>query len=208
MVKLIGPCMSMKARGSLASTIVFTANRRTNVLKRQNRKHNRNTILQRSHRSMLRYLAADFRRLIPPAAASWRTNVPDGEISPFHWYMKTNLAFWRNGEAPTAFSFLHGSGGVPIVQTWSVTNHKGLLSVRVQTLGALNVSGGIWHRVPSPGFPPSPATAIDVWHPVLSGQEIPTDRPTEPGTYFYRLQLFNNQGKLATNPLLKVVIIT
>ncbi len=200
MTVLKGPCMSLKARGSLAGTIVYTGNRSTHVVKRQNSKTNPNTIPQRSHRNMLRYLAASWTRLIVPAHASWVGNVPITEYSPFHWYLKWNMERWRRGKAPAWWYGNQDSGATPTMTDWATRNRNGYVRLLWPASGYTNVLGVVWHKGNGIGFPVSPSTAIDVQWWIKIRDSLVTDHAKGSGYHYYRIQLFSNNGVLFLQP--------
>lgn len=200
--------MSLKARGSFHKTIVYSGCRSTHVVKRQNRKHNPNTIPQRGHRTMLRCLADVWGRLIPPATASWVNNLPDGEFSAYHWFMKFNLARWRIGKGPCTWFGNQDTGATPTFPSWAITQHFNYVRVLWPTSGFTNVYTATWHRGPGVGFTPTPATAIDSNFWVIYRETIVGDQPLTSGLIYYRLVLYSSNGIEFVQPDTKAALIT
>jgi len=194
MATLKGPLLSLRARGKLGSSLVYTANRGRPVLKTTKRKTNPNTIKQASHRSMLRYLVASWTRLIPPARASWVNNVPAEEYSAYHWYIKWNMERWRRGIGPATWYGLQDTGAAPTMTTWNISDQAGIVRLQWPTSGFTNTVCATWHKGWHEDFDVSPDTAIwtDWW--TNYRYRLITDRPTFPGWNYYRLMLYNAHG--------------
>jgi hypothetical protein len=206
MAVLKGPCFSLRARGSLGSTIVYTGNRKTHVVKRQNSRTNPNTIPQRSHRSMLRYLATAWNISIPPSLASWVNNTPPEAASPFHFYMQDGMAHWRIGQAPTWWYGLWGGSTTPAINTWTIKPQGNHVRLAIGGAGRVFLKGVIWHRGLSAGFTVSPSTAIDVQTINDVDNNMVVDVLHSPDEYFYKLQIFNPYGKMVLDPNAKSIV--
>lgn len=208
MATITGPLLSLRARGSLASLLVYTANRGKPVLKTSKRKTNRNTIEQRSHRSMLRYLVQSWIRLIPPARASWVNNVPTDQHSAYHWYLAFNMERWRRGLGPAYWYGLQDSGTTPTMTSWAITQHFGYVRVLWPATGFANVYSAAWHRGSGNDFAVSPQTTIhvDYWPNYRFTQIV--DVLPKPGLYEYRLELWNPHGISYVHPDTKSAIYT
>jgi len=199
MTVLRGPCFSLAARGTLASTITYTAVRNRPVLKRRSRRHNPDTIEQKAHRNMLRYLTKAWGIAIPPAKASWTTNLPEGEHSAYHWYVKINMERWRRGRAPTWWYPNFETGTPAVILNWSLTAVQNYVRLHINPTGTANVRGVIWHRGDAAGFAPIGANAIDVQLYTSTQTRLIVDRLQRPGTYYYRITYFNPNGRLETH---------
>ena len=194
MATLKGPCFSLKARGSLASVIVYSGNGPRHVLKRQNHRSNPNTIPQRSHRSMLRYLVASWTRLIAPARASWVNSATAEEPSPYHWYVKFNMGRWRLGKGPCWWYGNEDLGATPSMTAWGLTNHRNWIKLNWPPAGFANTLCAVWHKGPFEDFDVSPQTAIDTRWWIHIRDDLVIDKPQTLGVHYYRLQLFSSNG--------------
>lgn len=162
MATLKGPCFSLKARGSLASTIVYSGCRKTNVLRTMPSKSSRRYLSQAGHRNMLAYLAAAWTQLVPTYLASWVNNVPASEASPYHWFIKTGMERWRRGLGPTE-NWQHYSGAAAAaIDGWGTVKSLNWIRLTIDTSTRDYVKAVMWHRGPGPGFSPTPANCFAV----------------------------------------------
>ena len=104
MAKLIGPCHSLDARGSLGKTLTFAKQRGSNYVKRYAVPDNPKTAAQTGHRAGVGYIAKNWARvaawparnledrrpLWQPLADTWNTTL-------YHAYLRYNQARWKLG---------------------------------------------------------------------------------------------------------------
>jgi hypothetical protein len=200
--------MSLDARGTFHRILTFTANRSTAVAKRKNTRSNPFTVPQRGHRSMLKHVVSMWSWMNPTMKATWATSAPPDEHSAYHWYVKFNLERWRRGKAPCTNYALRDLGTVPTLAAWSLTQHHGYVRLIWPPAGYTNVLTVTWHRNRPVAFTPTPATAIHTSRWIIIRDTLIVDRPTTPGTYWYRLVVQNTNGVQYVHPGYNSISIT
>jgi hypothetical protein len=146
---------------------------------------------------MLRYLVANWIHLTAPERASWVADVPAREPSAYHWYVKSGMARWRVGKGPTRTAGVTDQAPTPVILNFICWPWGNYVNLFVVPATPQNVSGLIWHRGSGVGFAMTPKTAIAVETIPHIVAEPVADQVSIPGTYYYRVQYFNNTGLMA-----------
>ncbi|MCJ7753196.1 MAG: hypothetical protein MUP13_01385 [Thermoanaerobaculales bacterium] len=122
--------------------------------------------------------------------------------------MEFNLARWKLGKGPAWWHGLEDTGVAPTLTAWTLTNHRNYVRLNWPAAGYTNVYLVVWHKGSGPGFAPTPANAIDAqtWMSIRDGLIV--DRPTTPGTHYYRLKLFNHNGLEFLQPDTETAVVT
>lgn len=100
MVKLIGPCMSLDARGQLGKTLIFAKNGKTNYSKSYAVPTNPKSTAQTLQRLFVRAITQQWASLTAPQQASWLPLAAERQTTPYHAYLWYNLQRWRQRLLP------------------------------------------------------------------------------------------------------------
>jgi len=135
-------------------------------------------------------------------------NVPASAASAYHWYLSFNMRRWRLGKGPCTWFGNEDTGNTPSLTSWSLTNHRNWIKLNWPASGYANVLSVIWHKGPVTAFAVSPATAIDVQPWTAVRDTLVIDQPKEPGSHYYRLQLFSYNGIEFIQPTTTAVVVS
>ena len=101
MVKLIGPCMSLQARGTLNNVITYAVLGQTCYAKTHFTPTNPNTNAQIGVRIMTKYLTAKWAELSTNEKAKFTTLAETLNLSPYHAWLTLNGKRWAKHQMPT-----------------------------------------------------------------------------------------------------------
>lgn len=109
MAKLIGPLMSVDARGSVGDVLTYAKSGKTNYAKRYTIPMNPKTAAQTAHRLGIGFISSLWKTLTVEQKATWNELGDRLQLPPYHAYLKTNCKLWVADEpitvvAPTALT--------------------------------------------------------------------------------------------------------
>ena len=100
MVKLIGPCMSLDARGQLGKALIFAKNGKTNYSKSYAVPANPNSRLQQAQRAAIRGITKGWAHVSPTAYPFWAALGQPDQLSAYHAYLKEAIDRVKNSLLP------------------------------------------------------------------------------------------------------------
>ena len=101
MVKLLGPCQSNAASGTLAGLLTFGKTRTRSIMRKKPIPKQPLSGLQVSLRAMMTWLSRQWSTFTAPQQATWNDAFPNTEISSYNAYLKYNMQRWRSLKPPS-----------------------------------------------------------------------------------------------------------
>lgn len=196
MVKLKGPALSCGAHGSLADVLVFAENKGRNYAKKLTKPANPKSGGQVGVRAMMRFLATSFGDLSAADILTWADLATQLNASAYNAWTSYNLERWSRYLWPTKAFPANEDRGSGELQAASATALNRSIKTHVE-MAEGNYNWG-YHlcRSTSPGFDPAITTTIRIalWDMAVHSDIDWTDGPLEPGTYYYRVSSFSDDG--------------
>lgn len=121
MVKLVGPMLSLEARGALGKAITYKHTRGRSTCGRWFRPSNPQTQAQMSIRGWNRRIASAWAGVPTDRQASWQTTAADRRIAPYHAYLSANMKLWMQQRAATQVAGAPGTLGVAFYSMFTPT---------------------------------------------------------------------------------------
>lgn len=198
MVKLAGPMMSLDASGKLANTLVFSKWKGRNYCRQLVTPANPKSGGQTGMRSMFKFLSQIWNGLTDGNKATWEDRADTNVISPFNAFMSRNQFLWRDFLPPGNEDPV-GATGTP----GAITNEAATAGERSITLGwDVGVGAEQWgcaiFRSPTGTFTPGWDNCIAVVDSPASASDTYIDSPLDPGTYYYEIRPFTDDGLWGT----------
>lgn len=198
MVKVAAPCLSLGASGALGGAIVFSTWKGRPYVRELVKPANPKSGGQVGVRSMFKFLAQRWTDVPSGKQASWEDRADDKVISPFNAYMGYNQSRWRNFKAPSLADPALEEAAQPAAPTTTPTDGVRQISLSIADGAPAPDCGYIIHRSGTTGFTPAFATCIAVINWDSGGTTVYIDTPLAPGTYYYRIQGFMDDGIIGT----------
>ncbi len=195
MVKLTGPALSLRARGSIAGVLSFATLRGHAYVKRKPTVPNQNTAPQKGIRAMVRFLTTEWSGLSGGQQASFEQLATSYDVAAYHAYLKTNMIRWRRWAAPAK---AHPAAEDDAAGTVTIQSTLGRVAQIVLVLNMAGVAqnwGVTIHRTTSTGFTPARNNVIFTMPQAANGLFFYVDQVRDLATYYYRAQPFSIAGK-------------
>lgn len=194
MALLNAPLMSLDASGSVAGALTFSKWKGRSYVRQLVKPANPKSVKQVSVRAMMQFLSQQWAGLGSTPQATWETLANAQSISAFNAYIQQNLFDWRNFLAPSQDYPAARAGTAGTLGAQSVTAGVRQLTINV-SLGAANDNWGLLiFRSPTTGFTPSFSNLVMAKPKTTTPSESFVDTPLDPGTYFYRIRPFTDDG--------------
>lgn len=195
--KLDGPLMSMGASGSIGGILTFGSNKGRNFVRQLVIPANPKSAAQQGVRSMMKYVGKEWAQLSAGSQATWETRAAQTNISPFNAFSSKAMDNWSNGMAAQSEDpapAVTTPAGPPTAPTSTVTERRALLEWTDDAIGSADF-GVVVYLSTTTGFTPGRNNAVAV---VDMGVEAYTTQTLPPGTYYYRMGTFAEDGILST----------
>ena len=101
MAKLIGPLMSIDARGSVGDALTYAKIGKTNYAKQYTVPRNPKSAAQTAHRLGIGFISSLWKTLTVEQKATWNALADQLQLPPYHAFLKTNCKRWVTDEALT-----------------------------------------------------------------------------------------------------------
>jgi hypothetical protein len=207
MVKVNAPLFSLGASGTIAQAATFSSWKGRAYVRERVIPANPRTGPQVGLRAMIRFLAQQWAGLGPTNHARWKTLADQNAISPFNAYTSFNQKRWRSFKGPTVNPTQIEQTTAPAAPTTTATGGIRQVQLSINPGNPAPGWGYMIHRSTTTNFTPSWDNCVAV---------IPYDGPTTiyvdsnltPGTYYYRVRGFNEDGKLGTFETQKSATVT
>jgi hypothetical protein len=190
-----GPLLSLDARGSIGGSLTFSGWKGRSYVRRLVTPANPKSNAQTGVRSMMKFLSQAWADLSAPNKATWEDLAAQINASPFNAYVKYNLKNWRDFLTPSHAYPAERAGEVDNPGTPVCTlQGRTILVTSVVPSSIGDNWGAIIFRSPTGTFTASWNNAIGVVV-ALSGATVTYyDGPLDPGTYYYQLGGFTDEG--------------
>lgn len=202
MVKLKGPALSLQASGTVGQAVTISNWKGRHYLKRKSLPTDPNTPAQHSHRLMLQWLNNRWSPLTTNQQASWTDLAARKNILPRSAFIGENLRRFNLFKGPTKTYPATEDGTSQWQPDGSPFPSSRIHSVRCQVSG--NPGSDTWgyfiFLLANEATPP--ATDKIIWITEWDGDVTQTTivTPIRPGTYWFTMQTFSDDGKLRTPP--------
>jgi len=183
MVKLVGPGLGASATGSLAGKLTFSSWHGKAYLKTHASPAQPRSAPQIAMRAILAFLSGEWTGLSIAQKATWEALAHQTNISPFNAFNKTNLARWRNYEAPT--KAYPATGTLPTVSNpdaQAIAIERGI-RIRWHYTAPIDLWGTALHHLDLFADPATWNTLIYIRPGAAAGWKEWIWRPLEPGQY-------------------------
>jgi hypothetical protein len=198
MVKVNAPAMSLDASGSIGGALTFSKWKGRNYARALVTPHNPKSKGQTAVRAMFKFLTQNWKALGSTPKQSWATLAITMNISTFNAYVRNNQARWRNAKTPSTTDPPAETATTGTLDTWAATAGTRQIALGLKLSAAASNWGAVIYRYASTGLTPTWADAIAVIAVADTNQHTYIDTPLAAGTYYYKHQLFANDGKQAT----------
>jgi len=200
MVKLIGPCHSTTASGTLAAILNFRKAKRGHNARKKPQPKDPRTVPQQATRTMFTYLTQTWSLLSTADRSTWTNIFPNKKQSAYLNYLQYNLDRWTRFRFPSQTFPATENGSLPAVFAFMAsTQIYYITTTNFFPTGKADCCAIAVFRSPTGSFTPQrnltvtvyPTKPISLWYQKL--------HPPRPGTYFYNAVSFTKQGNFKTN---------
>jgi len=195
---LTGPCMSLDAKGTLASTIVFSHWKGRSYARQRVIPLNPKSAKQLGVRAMLTFLADAWASLSTANKDTYHDAAEARAISEFNEYTSQNLLRHQQNKAPSKATPPAEASGACVITSAPLTGHQGYADAVVTPATNANIWGVMVFRDPAAITVPSWANCVAVVYRATVAAFTFVDSPLAAGTYHYRFAQFNIDGVLGT----------
>jgi hypothetical protein len=194
MVKVYGPALSIDASGTLAKTMVFSKWKGRSYVRSHVNPAQPRTGPQVGVRAMFSFLAKQWASLTSANKTSWEVLAKQFNVSPFNASTHVNQARWRNFLTPSKNSAVAGVSVAPTICTQVLTVGVRQITVTITKGGTAPTWGYSIHRYLVTGATPAFSNCVHISPIDGSSNATWVDTPLDPGTYFYKVHPFNDDG--------------
>jgi len=180
------PLGSLQASGSLGRYLSFSSTPAGCLVRLRRAPRQTRTPAQRSHRALWKYLPLLWHQLPPADQLAWAIFTPKHAPTPYHAFIKSNVARWRSRLAPIP------NPQIPVDPAYASGGGLSLdvayrrIDGRVFVAAPGDRATIFFHRAASPGLTPSATNLIRAIPIAAAGYHTFSDFPLAPGTYYYR----------------------
>lgn len=197
MAKITGPLMSLDASGSVASTITFSKWKGRNYVRQTVTPSNPKTPGQTANRAMFGFLASAWKNLGATPQGSWEDAAKQLNASPFNAYSQRNQKNWTQNVTPQENAVVTPGAGPGTVTSLTAAGGVRQITLTLTPNVANDNWGVIVYRNATTGFVPSKNDVIIVREYDATAPINIDDTNLTPGTYFYRIAMFDHQTQQA-----------
>lgn len=195
MVKLKGPILSFGAGGTIAGTLTVQQSKGRIYMRKKPVPIQPNSGKQLSVRAMFKWLTKRWNLNDATQKESWAPEAATSLITPFDLYMKTNLLRWADFTYPIMNKDVEGGGTRQTAPLQPIDNRAYGLLIPILIIVVNDGIAQALFRSQTPAFTASFSNMVHVIDLPASGDIEFLDSPLDPGTYYYRTQGFNDQGR-------------
>lgn len=198
MVKVYAPALSIDASGTLAKSMVFSKWKGRNYVRSHVKPAQPRSGSQVGVRAMFKFLAQQWAGLTSGNKATWLTPSKQTNVSEFNASTSYNQKRWRNFLTPTKAYPAALASTPPTIPTATATAGVRQITL-VITKGATPPTWGYSiHRYTPTGGSIAFSNCKAVIPKVGAGTDSWVDTPLAPGTYYYKISPFNDDGVTGT----------
>jgi len=196
MVRVAAPAMSLDASGTLGDAVVFSKWKGRPYVRTRVIPHNPKSGGQTGVRAMFKFLTQQWNGLSAGNKSTWLTPAMADNISPFNKYVSYNQFRWRNFRGPTQAYPAAESSTAPSAPTVVATAGVRQISLAITKGATAPTWGYLIYRSLTTGFTPMWSNAIAAVQIDGTGNGSYIDTPLAAGTYYYKSNGFNVDGKV------------
>lgn len=197
MVVVHGPCFSIDASGTLADTLTFTKWKGRNVVRERVIPSNPRSGPQTGMRSMMSFLSKIWDGLTEANKATWEDLADATVITEFNAFTAFNMKRWRSFKTPSKETPAAETGEGGDAPTTTPTGGIRQIELSIADGATPPAWGWIIYRSDGTGFNPAYSNCIAVI-PRTATPTVYIDTPLDPGTYYYRVGGFSDDGVAGT----------
>jgi hypothetical protein len=193
MAAVTGPLHSDTASGTFAKSLTFSTWKGRPYVRECVTPSNPKAAKQTGVRSMMGFLAGQWKSIGASPQASWASLATARLISNFNAFVSVALAGWQNLIMPQQTNGAARTSTPLTVTTQTLTGGAGQITVTVTPSAATAIWGiAIFRGVT--GFVPNWTNCVAVLPANGASAVTWVDTPIKAGTYFYRTMVFNTDG--------------
>jgi hypothetical protein len=196
MARVQGPLHSDAASGTFNGTITYSTWKGRPYARTRVDPTNPKSAKQLGVRAMLAFIAPLWAALGAPAKASWDALAAAASTSAFNEYCKYAWDRWQNSAGPTTTYPAAEASTALTITTMGLTGGAGQVSIQLTPSGATNIWGMAIFRDTAEITVPSWANCIAIVEADGANAVTWIDSPLAAGTYHYRSQVLNIDGKV------------
>jgi hypothetical protein len=194
MVKVYAPALSIDASGTLAKSMVFSKWKGRHYVRSHVSPAQPRSGPQVGMRAMFKFLSKAWKLLTSANQTSWDVLAKQLNVSPFNASTHVNQARWRNFLPPSKNSAIAGISTAPTAPTVAVTVGIRQLTIAITHATIPPTWGYSIHRYILTGGLVVFSNCVQVVAMAVSTDATWVDTPLLPGTYFYKVFGFNDDG--------------
>ncbi len=194
MVKLKGPILSLGGAGTIGDTLTTQDWKGRTYMRKKPVPAQPQSGKQVGMRAMFSYLSQHWKTLSNADQVTWYPPAARANVMPFNAYMNQNLLAWATGLRPFE-TFPRGAPG-PVATPTILSSTPGERHVVISYIAPGGVAGQglIFYLSRSTGFTPGLETAVKVVPYPTPGVAEVTLTDLESGTWYLKMDLFDDTG--------------
>lgn len=193
MVKLQGPLFSLAASGTIADAVVFSSWKGRAYARERVIPANPQSGPQTGLRAMMKFLSQEWDGLTSAEKATWLARAQQTVISNFNAFTSYNQTRWRSYKGPSQEDPAADASTPAAAPTTTPTGGIRQIQLSIADGAPAPDWGWIIHRSETTGFTPAFSNVVAVI-PWGTTPTIYIDTPLVAGTYYYRINGFNDDG--------------
>lgn len=195
MVKVVGPCLSLGASGTIGDALTFFQWKGRACVRERVTPANPKSAGQRGVRAMFKFLAQVWDGLTAGNKSSWEDRAKAKNVSPFNAFMSFNQSRHRDDNTPTKEYPPAETSTAPSGPTGTATPDGRSMILEITDGANAPDWGYVIYRSLTSSFTPAWSNAIAVVPWDSSGTTTYVDSPLDPDTYYYNARGFMADGK-------------
>lgn len=193
MVKVYGPMFSLAASGTIGDAATFSSWKGRGYVRERVIPANPKSGPQTGMRSMLSFLSKQWASLTSAEQATWDDRAKASVISNFNAFTSYNQTRWRSYKGPSKEDPAAEASTPAAAPTTTPTGGIRQVQLSIADGSPAPDWGYIIHRSGTTGFTPAYSNCVAVI-PKTATPTVYIDTPLTAGTYYYRIQGFNDDG--------------
>lgn len=198
MARVEGPLFSLDASGTIGDAVTYSKWKGIPYARKRVIPANPRSAAQTGIRAMFGFVAAFWDQLTSQSKATWDALATSLNVTPINAYVRENMRRWIEGNTPTQdLPAAEASTGLTVT-TQTLTGGAGHVSIEITPSGTTDIWGLAIYRDTAAITAPSRANLIKILPADGANAVTYIDSRLDPGTYHYRTQVINVDGKAGT----------
>lgn len=193
MVKVAGPMFSLAASGTIGDAATFSNWKGRPYVRERVIPANPKSGPQVGMRAMLSFLAKQWDGLSSAEKTSWDDRAKASVISNFNAFTSYNQTRWRSYKGPSQEDPAAETSTPAAAPTTTPTGGIRQIQLSIADGTPAPDWGYMIHRSETSGFTPAYSNCVMIV-PKTASPTVVIDTPLDPGTYYYRINGFNDDG--------------